>query len=170
MTKYIQEVKALVDAESIEPGSRRRLNTLSKLLEEKKDVLNALDNKIVATCPTEEIERDVQEAEELYEKIVESLEVIDHMKVESAARGEDVGPSDGEHSSSRESSVSRDELIVHINTSKTGAPAVSRSGSHNELNTTAQSDETIFAVKPKLPKDFITKIQWQSYKISSVLG
>ena len=128
MTKYIQEVKALVDSESIEPGSQRRLNTLSKLLEEKKDVLNALDNKIVATCPTEEIERDVQEAEELYEKIVESLEAIDHMKVESAARGEDVGPSDGEHSSSRESSVSRDELIVHTNTSKTGAPAVSQSG------------------------------------------
>ena len=36
VTKYIQEVKALVDAESIEPGSRWRLNTLSKLLEEKK--------------------------------------------------------------------------------------------------------------------------------------
>ena len=34
--KYIQEVKALVDAESTEPGSRWRLNTLSKLLEEKK--------------------------------------------------------------------------------------------------------------------------------------
>ena len=36
VTKYIQEVKALVDAESIEPGYRRRLNTLSKLLEEKR--------------------------------------------------------------------------------------------------------------------------------------
>ena len=38
------------------------------------------------------------------------------------------------------------------NTIKTGVPAVSRSGSHDELNTTARSDETIFAVKPKLPK------------------
>ena len=87
VTKYIQEVKALVDAESIEPGSQRRLNTLSKLLEEKKDVLKPLDNEIVATCPTEEIERDVQEAKEVYEKIVESLTAIDHVKVESTARG-----------------------------------------------------------------------------------
>ena len=124
VTKYIQEVKALVDGESIEPGSRRHLNTLSKLLEEKKDVLKALDNEIVATCPTEEIERDVQEAEEVYEKIVESLAAIDHIK-ESIARGKDVGPSDGEHSSSRESSVSHDELIVCTNTSKMGTPAVS---------------------------------------------
>ena len=116
-----------------------------------KDVLKALDNEIVATCPTEEIERDVQEAEEVYEKIVESLAAIDHIK-ESIARGKDVGPSDGEHSSSCELSVSRDELIVCTNTSKTGAPTVLQSGSHNELNTTARSDETIFTVKPKLAK------------------
>ena len=45
----------------------------------------------------------------MYEKIVESLAAIDHMKVESTARGKDIGPSDGEHSLSREQSVSRDE-------------------------------------------------------------
>ena len=60
----------------------------------------------------------------MYEKIVESLAAIDHIK-ESTARGKDVGPSDGEHPSSRESSVSRDELIVCTNTSKMGTPAVS---------------------------------------------
>ena len=130
---------------------------LSKLLEEKKGVLKALDNEIVATCPTEEIERDVQEAEEMYQKIVESLAAIDHVKVESTARRKDVSPSDGEHSLSRELSVSRDELIVRGNTGKTGAPAVSRCGSHDELNTMARSDETIFAVKPKLPKITLPK-------------
>ena len=51
VTKYVQEVKALVDAESIEPGSRWRLNTLFKLLEEKQGVLKALDNEVVTTCP-----------------------------------------------------------------------------------------------------------------------
>ena len=61
----------------------------------------------------------------MYEKIVDSLAAIDHVKVESTARGKDASPSDGEHSSSREPSVSHDELIVHTNTSKTGAPAVS---------------------------------------------
>ena len=60
----------------------------------------------------------------MYEKIVESLAAIDHMKVESTAQEKDVGPSDGEHSSSHEPSVSRNELVVHTNTSKTGAPAV----------------------------------------------
>ena len=126
-----------MDAESIEPGSRQHLNMLSKLLEEKQGVLKALDNEIVATCPTEEIEWEVKEVEEVYEKIVESLAAIDHVKVESTARGKDVGPSDGEDSLSREPSVSHDELIVRTNTSKTGAPVVSRSGLHDELNTIA---------------------------------
>ena len=136
VTKYVQEVKALVDAESIGSGSRRRLNTLFKLLEEKQGVLKALDNEVVTTCPTEDIEREVQEAEEVYEKIVESLAAIEHVKAESTVRGTGVGPSDGEHSSSCEPSVPRDELIVCTNTSKSGAPAVSRSGSHDELNVT----------------------------------
>ena len=109
----------------------------------------------------------------MYEKIVESLAAIDHMKVESTAQGKDVSPSDGEHSSSREPSVSRDELIVCTNTSKTGAPTVLRSGSHDELNTTARTDETIFTVKPKLPKitlprfsGKVTKFQafWDSFE------
>ena len=39
-----------------------------------------------------------------------------------------------------------------MNTIKTGAPTVLRSGSHEELEATARSDETIYAVKPKLPK------------------
>ena len=88
----------------------------------------------------------------MYKKIVESLAATDHMKVESTAQGKDVSPSDGKHSSSHEPSVSHDKLIVCTNTSKTGAPAVLRSGSHDELNTTARSDETIFTVKPKLAK------------------
>ena len=73
----------------------------------------------------------------MYEKIVESLAAIDHMKVESTAQRKDVGPSDGEYSLSHEPSVSRDKLIVCTNTSKTGAPAVMQSGLHAELNTTA---------------------------------
>ena len=110
----------------------------------------------------------------MYKKIVESLAAINHMKVESTAQGKDVSPSDGKHSSSHEPSVSHDELIVCTNTSKTGAPVVLRSGSHDELNTTARSDETIFAVKPKLPKYItlprfsgkVTKFQafWDSFE------
>ena len=86
----------------------------------------------------------------MYEKIVESLAAIDHVKAESTVQGAGVGPSDGEHSLSREPSVPRDELTVCTNTSKSGAPAVSQSGSHDELDVTARSDEAIYAVKPIL--------------------
>ena len=63
-----------------------------------------------------------------------------------------------------EPSVSRDELIVPTNTIKTGVPAVSRSGSHDELNTTARSDETIITVKPKLPKITLPKFSGEVTK------
>ena len=80
VTKYVQEAKSLLEAESIESDSWRRLNTLYKLLEEKRSVLKTLYDEIVATCPTDEIEREIQEAEEVYEKIVESLAIIDSKK------------------------------------------------------------------------------------------
>ena len=40
---------------------------------------------VVATCPTEDIKREVQEAEEVYEKIVESLAAIDQIKIDVIA-------------------------------------------------------------------------------------
>ena len=40
---------------------------------------------------------------------MESFAAIDHVKVESTAQGKDIGPSDSEHSSSCEQSVSCDE-------------------------------------------------------------
>ena len=98
---------------------------LFKLLEEKQGVLKALDDEIAATCPTDDIEREVEEAEEVYEKIVESLATIECVKLESTVRVEEIGPSDGEHSLSREQSITRDDLIVRTYTIKTSAPAVS---------------------------------------------
>ena len=94
----------------------------------------------------------------MYEKIVESLAAIDHMEVESTAQGKDVSPSDGEHSSSRELSVSYDELIVCTNTSKTGAPAVLRSGSHNELKYNSTIRRDYICSETKASQDYITKI------------
>ena len=39
--------------------------------------LKVLDDEIVATCSTDDIDREVGEAEEVYEKIVESLKAIE---------------------------------------------------------------------------------------------
>lgn len=49
---------------------------LFKLLKEKEGVLKTLNNDIVAMCPTDNI---IQEAKEVYEKIVESLAKIDKL-------------------------------------------------------------------------------------------
>ena len=149
VTKYVQE---LVEVETIEPGSQRRLNTLFKLLEEKQGVLKALDKEIVTTYPTDDIEQEVEEAEEVYEKIVESLATIECVKLELTVQVGEIGASNGEHSLSREQSITRDNLTVRTNTIKTGAPAVSRSGSYEDLEATARSDETVYTIKSKLPK------------------
>ena len=84
--------------EPIEPGSQQRLNTLFKLLEEKQGVLKALDDEIVYMCPTDDIKWELGEAKEVYEKIVESLAMTEHVKLESTVRGKEIGQSGGEHS------------------------------------------------------------------------
>ena len=124
VTKYDQEVRVLVEVEPIEPGSQGHLNMLLKLLEEKQGVIKALDDEIVATCPADNIKWEVGEAEEVYEKIVESLTMIECVKLESTVRGEEIGQSDGDHSSSHEPSITHDSLIVHTNTTTTGTPVV----------------------------------------------
>jgi len=83
---------------------------------------------------------------------VESLAAIERVKLQSTVREGEIGLSDGEHSLSHEQSITRDDLPVRTITIKTGAPAVSRSGSHEGLEATARADETVYAIKPKLPK------------------
>ena len=62
----------MVEVETIEPGSQRRLNTLFKLLEEKQGVLKALDKEIENKCSEQGV----------YEKIVESFATIEPIKLE----------------------------------------------------------------------------------------
>ena len=73
VTKHVQEVKSLIEVESLENAALRRLKTISRLLEEKAEVLRSLDKQIIKECPTEEIEREI---EEIKVKIVDSLAEI----------------------------------------------------------------------------------------------
>ena len=50
VTKNRQEASSLLDADTIEPSSFRRLKTIQGLLEEKRVILKALDEEIIEAC------------------------------------------------------------------------------------------------------------------------
>ena len=77
VTKYLQEVGSLLEAETIDDRQRLRLSTLLGLLHKKSTALKALDDEILSMCLTNEIEREVKEAEDIYSRIVETRAEID---------------------------------------------------------------------------------------------
>ena len=68
-TKYIQEVKTLLDTEMID-RALRRLKVISDLLREKARELKGMDERVLAVCPTDEIEREVKEAKGINARVV----------------------------------------------------------------------------------------------------
>ena len=60
-------------------------------------------------------------------------------------------------------------LRIAVNTIKTGAPAVSRSRSHEDLEATARSDKTVYAIKPKLPKITLPRFSGEITKFHAFL-
>ena len=92
---------------------------------------------------------------------MESLAIIDSKKESSAVRAKDASPSGGEHILTREVLVSRDETTVRTNSRTSGAPAIERSGSHDESHMT---EETTHSIKPKLPKIVLPKFNGEVTK------
>ena len=62
-TKYTQEARNIPDAESIDNSQQERLATLQVLLQEKLEVLLQLDEDILTTCATEEIEGEIADSD-----------------------------------------------------------------------------------------------------------
>lgn len=83
VTRYVQEVRWLLEVECLQYSALRRLNTLSRLLKEKGDVLWSFDLLITEECPAKEIEREAREAVGIHAKIEKSLKDIDSVNTEA---------------------------------------------------------------------------------------
>ena len=156
VTKYVQEVGSLLEAETIDDRQRLRLSTLSGLLQEKSTTLKALDDEILSTCPTNEIEREIEEAEDIYSRIVETRAEIDVRTREEAKKKKAGEPHDeglvhvvsDKNNLINDRSHDRPEARV-----KTGAPASPINARDNSA--LVQGDESV--VKPKLPRITLPK-------------
>ena len=144
-TIYIQEAKTLLDTEMMEDRALRRLKVLSDLLREKARELKEMDERVLAVCPTYEIEREVEETEGINARVVElqaEIETVTPRQTNVELR------------TARESlSLMPHERINTEHTTVSGAPAREV---HNEtVVATAESNaeiEVIAVMKPKLPK------------------
>ena len=73
VTRYLQETRALLDKEVIDEKKKRRLGILRGLLRDKSEILKRLDEEILGGCPTDNIEGEIMEADEILSKIVEAV-------------------------------------------------------------------------------------------------
>ena len=126
VTKYLKEVKHILESDAdLDEKRLVKVKALSEILKEKFDLLNTLDEEVLATCPTEDIEKEIEEAEDIKCRIVEICTELDgHLnsgKGGEKKTGEMIEKSVESNSSVNEKRVeSRDRSKEH---DKSGAPA-----------------------------------------------
>ena len=157
-TRYIQEAKTLLDTETMEDRALRRLKVLSDLLREKARELKEMDERVLAVCPTDEIEREVEEAEGINARVVElqaEIETVTPRQTNVELR------------TARESLslVPREQRINTERTTVSGAPAREV---HNETVVATERDtesnaeiEVTAVMKPgQAAENYASEIQW----------
>ena len=132
VTRYLQETRSLLDKETIDDKTRRRLGVLRGLLQDKSEVLKRLDEEILAGCATENIEGEIIEADEISSKIIETLTEMRSV-VEPSERG----------GISRASSAHVTPTTEH--------------GGEDPINTSVRTKTDRGRAKPKLPKLILSK-------------
>ena len=133
VTRYLQETRSLLDKETIDNKTQRRLGVLRGLLQDKSEVLKRLDEEILAGCATENIEGEIIEADEISSKIIETLTEMRSV-VEPSERG----------GISRASSAHVTPTTEH--------------GGEDPINTSVRTKTDRGRAKPKLPKLILSNL------------
>ena len=77
LTKLTREIEGLVESTKPEPNQVSRLKIIYEQLEGKMKVFSNLDGEIVALCPEDDIEREIEDSESITAKIIEARRKID---------------------------------------------------------------------------------------------
>jgi len=72
VTKHLKKVKHILDSDvELDEKYLVKVKALCNILKEKFGLLNTLDEQVLVMCPTDDIERQIKETEEMKYKIVE---------------------------------------------------------------------------------------------------
>ena len=77
VTKLIGEAETILDGiHPLEEKARNRLARIEKVLKEKSELIHDLDEKIIAVCNVEDIEKEIEDAEDLKMRVMDAIEAI----------------------------------------------------------------------------------------------
>ena len=73
ITKLTNEAEELCEAQPLNEG---RLETIAHLLKTKLKLIKALDEEVVSTCGIEDIEREIEESDEIESRVLDIKRMI----------------------------------------------------------------------------------------------
>ena len=77
VTKLIAEAEEILHGPyQLEEKTRNRLTRIEKVLKEKTELIQDLDEKIIAVCKVEDIEEEIENAEDLKMRVMDAIEAI----------------------------------------------------------------------------------------------
>ena len=77
VTKLIGEAETILDGiHPLEEKARNRLARIERVLKEKSELIHDLDEKIIAVCKVEDIEKEIEDAEDLKMRVMDAIEAI----------------------------------------------------------------------------------------------
>ena len=88
ITQYINEINDLLGARYLSNDEQLTVKNLKARLEQKRETLETIDNEILAICDVANIEKEIDESEEINYKITDAMNKIDQVLTQSQRRNE----------------------------------------------------------------------------------